>query len=216
MSLDVIGAGFGRTGTTSLKLALEQLGFAPCYHMVEVFEHPEHAPVWHDAAEGKPTDLHSLLGPYRAAVDWPACHFWRELAQAFPDAKVLLTERDAESWYKSMSQTIFEFMRLAADGAELPPPGSQPDMARYIVGEKTFGGRSDHDHAIAVYKAHNEAVKRALPADRLLVYDVGQGWEPLCKFLGVAVPDAPFPRTNTADEFRSNVVAFREKAMRGS
>lgn len=216
MSLDVIGAGFGRTGTMSLKLALEQLGFAPCYHMVEVFEHPEHAPIWQAAAAGQPTDWHALLAPYRAAVDWPVCHFWRELADAFPNAKILLTERDAESWYKSMSQTIFAFMQLAASEPDGPAPGSQPSMAHYIVSEKTFGGRTDHDHAIAVYKAHNEAVKRALPAERLLVYDVGQGWEPLCKFLDVAVPEVPFPRTNSAEEFRSHVAAFRERAKRGS
>jgi hypothetical protein len=214
MSLDVIGAGFGRTGTMSLKLALEQLGFAPCYHMVEVFEHPEHAPVWHDAAEGKPTDWHGLLGPYRAAVDWPVCHFWRELAEAFPDAKFLLTERDPESWYRSMSQTIFEFMRHRSEMIADPVRGPQARMSRLIVEEKTFAGHTDHDYTIAVYKAHNEAVKRGLPPERLLVYDVGQGWQPLCEFLGVAVPDAPFPRTNSSDEFRARIAELREQAAR--
>ena len=206
MNLELIGAGFGRTGTMSLKLALEQLGLAPCHHMAELFSHPEQAPVWHDAAKGKPTDWRAVLKDYRAAVDWPSCHFWRELVETFPDAKVLLTERDPEAWYKSMSQTIFEIMARSDAVADDPVRGPQIRMARYIVEEKTFGGRLDREHVIAVYKAHNEAVKRAIPRGRLLIYDVGEGWGPLCKFLGVAVPEAPFPRTNTTEEFRSRMV----------
>ncbi len=204
MSLEVIGAGFGRTGTMSLKLALEQLGFAPCHHMSELFAHPEQAPIWDDAAHGKPTDWRSFLKDYRAAVDWPACHFWRELVETFPGAKVLLTERDAEAWYTSMSQTIFDIMARADQADPDPVRGPQIRMATYIVREKTFGGRTDKDHAIAVYKAHNAAVKAAL-GDRLLVYDVAQGWGPLCAHLGVAVPEAPFPYTNTTEQFRSRM-----------
>jgi hypothetical protein len=110
MGLQVIGAGFGRTGTMSLKLALEQLGFGPCYHMMEVFAHPEHNAVWEGATLGQPTDWPAFLAPYRAAVDWPVCNFWRELAVVFPDAKFILTERDPEKWYNSISQTIIPAM----------------------------------------------------------------------------------------------------------
>ena len=206
MSLEVIGAGFGRTGTMSLKLALEQLGFAPCHHMAEIFAHPEQAPAWHDAAKCPPTDWRAFLKDYRATLDWPSCYFWRELGEAFPDAKFLLTERDPEAWYKSMSQTIFEIMARSGEVADDPVRGPQLRMARYIVEERTFGGRTDHDHAIAVYRAHNEAVKRTIPPERLLVYDVSEGWAPLCKHLGVVVPETPFPRTNSTEDFRARMI----------
>lgn len=205
MSLQLIGAGFGRTGTKSLKEALELLGLAPCHHMAELFTHPEQAPVWHAAAKGEPTDWRAFLKDYRASVDWPSCHFWRELVEAFPDAKVLLTERDADAWYKSMEHTIFQAIARIDKVADDHIRGPQMRMAKYIVEEKTFGGRTDREHVIAVYKAHNAAVKRAIPAEKLLVYDVGQGWEPLCRFLGVPVPATPFPHTNTSQEFRSRL-----------
>lgn len=205
MSMDVIGAGFGRTGTFSLKTALEELGFTPCYHMREVFHNPDHAQVWERAARGDPPDWRAFLAPYRAAVDWPACYFWRDLVAAFPDAKVLLTERDPETWYRSISRTIFDYIQLTDQLVHEPGRGPQSRLSRLIVEERTFGGRLDHDHAIAVYQAHNAAVKEAL-GDKLLIYDVGQGWEPLCAFLGVAVPDAPFPKSNSTDEFRARLI----------
>lgn len=209
MSVDVIGAGFGRTGTLSLKAALERLGFAPCHHMVEIINQPETAPLWYDAADGKPTDWQAVLGEYRAVVDWPGCHFWRELAAAFPQAKVLLTERDPEAWYKSMTQTIFEAMRASARIPAGERRTARGGMAYHIVMERTFGGNVDKDHVLSVYKAHNEAVKAALPKDRLLVYDVREGWAPLCEFLGVAVPDEDFPRSNSTEEFRARIEAAR-------
>lgn len=207
MVMQVIGAGFGRTGTMSLKLALEELGFAPCYHMYEVFAHPGHAEIWHAAAKGAAADWRDFLKDYKAAVDWPVCHFWRELAETFPDAKILLTERDEDAWYKSILQTIFDVMNRSDEFANDPVRGPQMRMARYVVKEKTFAGRTDRDSALAVYRAHNEAVKRAFPRERLLVYDVGEGWAPLCEFLGVAVPASPFPRTNSTEEFRARVAA---------
>jgi len=200
--MQVIGAGFGRTGTFSLKLALEQLGFAPCYHMVEVFGHPDHNEVWEDAALGKPVDWKAFLALYPAGVDWPICHFWRELADVFPDAKFILTERDPETWYASMSKTIIASMTRPGE-PEDPIRKKQARMGRLIVAEKTFGNRIDKDHVIAVYKAHNKAVKDTLPASRLLVTDSPEGWGPLCKFLGVPVPDTDFPKTNTTEEFRA-------------
>ena len=114
MGLEVIGAGFGRTGTLSLKLALEQLGFAQCYHMFEVMNHPEHVPLWRAAHRGEPTDWEALFAGYRAAVDWPSCNFWREQLDTWPDAKVILTQRDPERWYTSVMNTIWQSAGLAS------------------------------------------------------------------------------------------------------
>ena len=208
MNLQVIGAGFGRTGTHSLKIALEMLGFAPCYHMVEVFTHPGQSETWEEAARGHSIDWNALLGPYEAAVDWPASYFWRELMAFYPGAKVILTERDPEAWYKSMSQTILESVMREADDSKLDPiRRAQRKMGRYIVSEKVFGGRTDKEHVIDVYRRNGEAVRREVPPDRLLEFDAPQGWTPLCAFLGVPVPETPFPLTNTTEEFRARSAA---------
>ena len=203
MTLSVIGAGFGRTGTLSIKMALEQLGVGRCYHMVEVFEHPQHIAVWRAAADGQPVDWDALLAGYGAAVDWPACHFWRQLMDHFPDAKVLLTVRDAERWYQSAYDTIYQAM-IGSLPIDDPVARSQREMAAKIVLEDTFGGRfEDRAHAIAVYERHNAEVRRAVLPARLLVYELGEGWEPLCRFLGKPVPAEPFPRVNSRDDFRA-------------
>lgn len=201
MSLSVIGAGFGRTGTLSLKMALEQLGFARCHHMMEVFAHPDQASVWHAAARGEKIDWDALLEGYRASVDWPSCHFWRELAAYYPDARVILSTRDPGRWYKSISQTIFRVME-----DDPPPAGPGQDvlgMAKYIVQEKTFGGRTDEAHVLDVLARHEAEVKRTIALARLFVFDVAEGWGPLCRFLGVAVPEVPFPRSNSTEEFNA-------------
>ncbi|HXM00071.1 MAG TPA: sulfotransferase [Rhizomicrobium sp.] len=202
MALEVIGAGFGRTGTFSLKLALEQLGFSPCYHMLEVFSHPGHSETWQGAAEGKTVNWNSFLAGYRAGVDWPISHFWRELSVAYPQAKFILTERDPDAWYDSIAKTIIESMER--DPGETDPIRlAQWKMGRFIVAEKTFNRRFDRDHVIAVYKRHNQQVKDTLPRSRLLVCDSLQGWGPLCEFLGRPVPAMPFPKTNSTEEFRA-------------
>jgi hypothetical protein len=201
MPLSVIGAGFGRTGTLSLKLALERLGFGPCHHMLEVFARPEQAAAWLAAAKGQAVDWDTLLAGYASAVDWPSSHFWRELSTHAPAAKVVLTARNADAWFRSISQTIG---KLAEDEAAPPDPQARAvqEMARYVVMERTFGGRlADPAHAKAVYRRHVEAVTAALPPERLLVFDVADGWEPLCRFLGQPIPEAPFPRTNSTEEF---------------
>ncbi len=208
MSMSVIGAGFGRTGTLSLKGALEVLGFGPCHHMVEVFAHPEQAPVWLAAARGEPVDWQALLTGYGASVDWPSCHFWRELALRFPAAKVVLTARDPEKWFASFSETIVKAIAAPRpSGVGDPLVAAVGEMAGYIVGEATFGGNLDKAHVLKVYRDHIETVKRTIPPERLLVYEVGEGWGPLCKFLGVPVPAAPFPRTNSREEFVARLPA---------
>lgn len=202
MALSVIGAGFGRTGTMSLQAALEQLGYARCYHMREVRENPGHAAVWQAAATGETVDWEALFKGYLAAVDWPTCYFWRQLADHYPEARIVLTRRDPERWYDSVANTIY----LAMTGAI---PETDPDvlgrrrMARNIILERTFAGRfEDRAHAIGVYERHQAEVRAAIPAERLLLYEVAEGWTPLCAFLGRPVPDATFPNTNSTAEFR--------------
>lgn len=200
MTIDVIGAGLGRTGTLTLKVALEALGFDRCHHMIEVFEHPEQVPFWRRAADGDAVDWAEVFVGYRAAVDWPAAHFYRQIADYYPDARVVLTRRDPERWYDSISTTIFP--ALAAMVANMPPesPGRFSDI---IITHNTFGGDLSKANVIAAYERHNAEVVRTIPPERLLVFEAVQGWAPLCAFLGVTVPDMPFPRTNSGDEFRA-------------
>jgi Sulfotransferase domain len=218
--MKVIGAGFGRTGTMSLKAALEHIGFGPCYHMSEVMEHPDHAARWVAAAKGEISDWEDVLGGYESTTDWPGCAFWRELMAAYPEAKVLLNVRDPERWYTSV-QNSFVAMRRQMPAGELPMPPAHAEMMGLILGG-TFGGGDDDpfaaledkDRAIDVFLKHNESVRQAVPADRLLEYEVKQGWEPLCAFLGVPVPAEPFPHLNDSASFQK-MVAERLDEMRG-
>jgi hypothetical protein len=206
MALSVIGAGFGRTGTLSLKGALEMLGFGPCYHMLEVMQHG-FADKWYDIVTGGTPDWEDVFRGYKATVDWPACNYYRELAALYPDAGVILSLRDPDKWYDSCRATIFRAMEMDVSGA---PPAVQRQlaMARRLVIDNTFGGSvADRARAIAVYNAHNETVRRVIPAGRLLVFEPSDGWEPLCRFLGVPVPDAPYPKVNTTEDFQRNFPA---------
>ncbi|MDO8289411.1 MAG: sulfotransferase [Parvibaculum sp.] len=206
MSLKLIGAGFGRTGTLSLKAALETLGLGPCHHMIEVFGNPKQAPTWTAAARGEPVDWEKLLTGYTATIDWPSCHFWRELALRFPDAKVLLTVRDPEKWFSSFADTIMKVITGSAPkGVVDPALMAVGEMAGLIVREKTFSGNLDKAHILKVYNDHIATVKRTIPPERLLVYEVSEGWEPLSKFMNVPVPAADFPRTNSREEFGAHL-----------
>lgn len=202
MGLDIIGAGFGRTGTFTQRTVLADLGFSKCYHMADVFERPQDATVWHKAARGEKVDWNALFTGYRAMVDWPGCQFWKELADFYPEAKVLLSIRDPEKWYTSISNTILPSLTA-------PPPEGQLEkehraMAEEIVLNQAFGGKTDDKaHVIDCFHRHIEEVKAGIDPDRLLVYDVVEGWDPLCKFLNVPVPDQSFPHTNTTEDFKS-------------
>ena len=206
MALKVIGAGLGRTGTFTLKTALEMLGFGPCHHMVEVFGNAERqVPLWNRAADGEPVDWDEVFAGYNATVDWPGCHFYAELAAYYPDAKVILSKRDPERWYESMSETILKSMQQMGL-AEGPAPQDHPmRFGGVIIPQKTFGFDFSKDNVIAAFERHVAAVRAAIPAERLLEFEASQGWEPLCAFLGVPVPDAPFPRTNSREEFWQHV-----------
>ena len=212
MALQVIGAGFGRTGTLSLKVALEKLGFSKCYHMMEVFANDNHVSRWREAGRGEPIDWDALFTGYQAAVDWPSCNFWEAQLAQFPEAKVLLSERDPERWYKSVMSTIYPFS-LAGRKAQDPAVRARVEMAFEVIWDALFEGRmDDKEHVIGVYLAHNERVKQLVPADKLLVFDPAQGWEPLCTFLDSDVPEEPFPRVNTTAEMHERM----QEVMRGT
>ncbi len=199
MALDLVGAGFGRTGTRSIKAALEQLGLGPCYHMFEVYENPSHVAVWQSAADGEAVDWDALFDGYRSAVDWPTCTFWKPLAERYPSAKVLLSVRDPERWYDSVMITIHR-------SSTTPSNDRAREIFRRMVAsvawEGIFNGRMDEKaYVLDVLEKHIAEVKRRVPPERLLVYDVKEGWEPLCAFLGIEVPDRPFPRLNDKETF---------------
>lgn len=213
MPLKLIGAGFGRTGTMSTYAALNQLGF-PCYHMIEVLRNKAnkaHLNFWcrvADAPEGRQQDWEQVFGRYTAAVDNPACCVWRELAAAYPDAKVMLSvhPRGPEAWFDSTMETIYftesrwQFKVLEA----VTPFGRKfGPMSRKLIWQRSLRNTMpDRAQAIAQYKRHIEDVKAALPPERLLVFSVDQGWKPLCDFLDVPVPNTEFPNINDRADFQ--------------
>jgi hypothetical protein len=203
MTLQVVGAGLGRTGTHSLKSALELLLGGPCYHMVEVFGRPDDIPVWHDAVNGKMPDWNAFLSDYRATVDWPASAFWRELAAANPEAVVLLSSRDTAGWWKSANDTIFQISSRPAPADSIP--AAQMAMAKAMFAERFTPNWQEETEAKRAYEQHNTDVRASIPADRLVDWHPGDGWEPICRALGVPVPSEPFPHQNTTDDFRAMV-----------
>ena len=205
MTLKVVGAGLGRTGTLSLKLALEQLGYGPCHHMVEVFAHPETIPLWVEARAGRP-DWDAIFRGYSAAVDYPTAAFWREIAAHFPDAKVILSLREPESWFESTQATIF----APGSFADSPPPHLAPFFQ--AVAGPMAGHLHDREFMTEYFRRHTAEVEATIAPGRLLVWRAGEGWERLCAFLGVAVPDAPFPRVNDREEFVGRALLAREAA----
>jgi hypothetical protein len=192
VTLRVVGPGVGRTGTYSLKLALERLLDDPCHHMAEILADPErHLPRWAPVLRGENADWNAVFAGYVAQVDFPGAAFWREICAAFPDALVVLSTRPAEAWYRSAASTIFQ---LDEDHTSSP----FLDVWREWLGDRF----DDRAAMVAAYERHYAAVRSSVPASRLLEWTVTDGWEPLCDRLGVPVPDEPFPRTNSAEEFR--------------
>ncbi|MEY2421087.1 MAG: hypothetical protein QOI95_1154 [Acidimicrobiaceae bacterium] len=198
MSLAVVGAGVGRTGTHSLKVALEQLLGGPCHHMIEILGDPSQIPAWIDAIEGGPVDWAKMLEGYRAIVDWPGGAFWRELLAANPDALVLLSVREPNVWYRSAANTIFPAVAHA-------PPEVAPwlNSVRRLLHDRFSDQFDDPAAMIAAYEEHNAAVRREVPPAQLLEWQPSDGWEPICERLGLPVPAEPFPVTNSTDDFRA-------------
>ncbi len=193
----------GRTGTMSLKLALELLGFDKCYHMVEAWENPHHIPVWRAAHRQSFPDWSNVFQGYQATVDFPSSIYYEQLMDFYPQAKVILTERDAEQWYESTKNTIYPG-RNAPSTSELSDAEKEAhQMVDESIWKGLFEGRfEDRDFAINVFNQHNEEVRNKVPVDRLLIYRVEEGWDPLCRFLGVDSPlEVPFPKSNTRKEY---------------
>jgi hypothetical protein len=203
MTLSVIGIGVGRTGTYSLKLAINQIGMGPCHHMDEVIHNmPTQVPLWSAAVSGQ-ADWARIYEGYESAVDWPTACFYGELLNEYPAAKFVLTVRDPERWVDSFSATIYE---LFAKKEQAPQEmRAWLDMATAVVAKTGFPLGLDHDALVRAFESHIDSVKEAIPADQLLVFDVREGWEPLCDFLDVPVADGDFPRTNDRAEFWDRV-----------
>ncbi|HLY05532.1 MAG TPA: sulfotransferase [Rhizomicrobium sp.] len=202
MSLRVVGAGVGRTGTMSLKLALERLLGSPCYHMLEVFQHPGHADVWRHAARGENVDWDALFEGFVAAVDWPAGSFWPELSRQYPDALVLLSLRDPEEWWESASHTIFPSMRKSPN---LPPDWKA--MIEALFTKRWGADPNDREASIRRFNEHNARVIAEVPRERLLIWRAGDGWGPIARALELPVPDEPFPRANTREDFQARIAS---------
>ena len=194
MTLKVIGAGFGRTGTDSMREALDMLGFGPCHHMFEVIGNEEQKRLWRAFVAGTPTGWDQLFAGYSSCVDWPSAYYWPDLIRAYPEAKVILTHRSAESWWASFEKTILDGLHKSTDPASL---------GLALIKAQVFGGRpDDRGHAMALYEANVNAVKTTVPKERLLIHELGDGWGPLCEFLGVPTPTQPYPSRNSASEFQ--------------
>lgn len=198
-AMKVIGSGFGRTGTLSLQAALQQLGFAPCYHMVEVIKHRGHPQAWLRIARGEPADWRTLFEKFEATVDFPACAYYAELLREFPQAKVVHSVRNKADWYRSAHETIFQSRTV------FPPwlrrmsglVDGLLEMTERIVWNGVFEGRfEDAKRAQQIFDEHTARVRATVPAEQLLVFDVREGWAPLCRFLGVPMPNTPFPNVN--------------------
>jgi hypothetical protein len=185
----------------SLKQALEQLAFGPCHHMEELLMHPEQAHRWRGIVAGERMNWEEVFAGYDSQVDWPGAHVWRDLAAAYPQAKVIHTVRPEEHWWKSFSQTI---AALLTSAQQMPPPHilAVMEMATEMVSVQTFGAPlTDKEAALAAYRRRTEEVRAAIPPERLLVFDVAEGWQPLCRFLDVPTPTTPFPRLNSTEEW---------------
>ena len=208
MPLKVIGAGFGRTGTNSLKVALEQLGFGPCHHMKEVGPSLEQIKWFDQASKGEVMDWDQVFEKFQAAVDWPSVTYYQELAAHFPDAKVILSVRDPEAWYDSARETIYAVSQSAPSWLRwlVPPINRLLDMVIRSIWDGQFQGRfDDREATIEVFNQHIIDVQKSIPAERLLVHSATEGWPPICKFLNVPVPDKPYPRVNEAKDIKRMV-----------
>ena len=219
MALKVVGVGLGRTGTNSLKLALEHLLGGPCYHMFELIAHPHQVPQWEQAVRGEQGDWDALFDGYAATVDWPGCAFWRDLVAANPDAPVLLSTRDSpQTWWVSMEQTIVPALQgpMLSDHPDLM---RGQEMVRELFRTRFTPDFADREAAIAEYERHCDDVRREVPAERLIEWQPRDGWEPICRHLGLPVPEMPFPHENTSEDFggkAESAIADSERALGSS
>jgi len=208
VALKIIGAGFGRTGTNSLKLALEILESQPCHHMLEVLPCENQIKWFHEKAHGKTVIWDEVFENYGSAVDWPSSAYYKELADHYPDSKVILSIRDPDNWYDSTKETIYFvsteipkwLLFLSSKKRQIY------EMIKKTIWQGVFDGKfEDREYAVNVFKKHIKKVKSAIPEDRLLIHEAKEGWEPLCEFLGKPVPNQPYPRVNEANTFKKQI-----------
>ena len=215
--LKVIGAGLGRTGTFTLKSALETLGFGPCFHMFELFPRQQDlAPKFVAAFRGESINWDDVFDGFNSTVDWPSCAFYRQLMEFYPESKVILTTRNPTSWHNSVVNTI----GYREPGWVYTPPGPDDEPAAHMIDEVIWSGTfqqrfQEPEYAISVMEQHNREVMATVPPDRLLVYQVTEGWGPLCRFLEVDVPEEDFPHLNDTTSFRREVLNIESEVAAG-
>lgn len=210
--MKIIGSGFGRTGTASMKQALQQLGFDPCYHMEDVLKNPSNIKLWHDVAMGQSKNWDKIFDGYQAAVDFPVCIFYKELMEKYPDAKVIHTTRNSERWYDSTYETIYKIQDVFPRWLTtiFRPLGQFNDMVEKLVWSGIFNGNfEDRETTIKIFEDFTAEVKQTVPSERLLMFEVKQGWKPLCEFLGVPVPNTPFPHVNDRKQLLNQMKKMR-------
>ena len=215
MALKVIGAGFGRTGTLSMKAALEQLGYDKCHHMYEVMPNDAQLDAWHAISQGHAPDWDNVFEGFQASVDFPSSAYWRELAAHYPDAKIILTTRSFDSWYDSASETIYPVSRnIPGWMLIIPKVRKIKEMTFGIVWDRVLGDRfEDKQVARQVFEQHEADVKAAFPAIRLLVFHPKEGWDPLCAFLDKPEPDTYFPNVNDRATFQKQIIMMKRMQM---
>ncbi|HSX28776.1 MAG TPA: sulfotransferase [Candidatus Saccharimonadales bacterium] len=197
--LKIIGAGMWRTGTVSLKSALETLTEQPSHHMTELLIHPQQVNEWLSVVNGMRPNWDYLLHDYGSTLDWPSLAFWNDLQQTYPDALVLLSTRDPEEWWQSVSATV---LKSAPTRETARSPWELLVVALF---ENYFVGRlPTKRQAIQAYNEHNDLVRRTVAPNRLIEWTPSDGWTPLCRALDKPIPDRPFPHLNTAAEYRRN------------
>ena len=202
MTLKIIGAGFGRTGTHSLKLALEHLNFGPCHHLYEIRDNPKLLSPWQQAVAGQMPDWGAAFQGFISQVDWPGARYWLNLHRHFPQAKVILTVRDPQVWYDSLRSTVIPSITVGRHAGDTPHARAVSEMIYQTVYVDLFQGKmEDRSFALQVYADHLAEVVSTVPAQQLCIYDVKEGWSPLCDFLGVKVPATAFPKTNSTEDF---------------
>ncbi|KAJ7090764.1 P-loop containing nucleoside triphosphate hydrolase protein [Mycena belliarum] len=213
----VLVLGFCRTGTASMRVALETLGFRDTHHMASVFQNPAEIAIWNTALDAKflgrgtpygRAEWDRLLGHCQAVTDLPGILFADELLAAYPDAKVVLTMRDPARWYVSYRASLHAFYhsrRLALACLLDARFGATLRFGQRCAGLALGSPDAPEAAATARFVAHYEHVRAVVPQERLLEYEVGEGWARLCAFLGVEEPGEPFPRTNDTREIRAKM-----------